>query len=288
MTRSIRPTSLRSTALVLLLPGLALGLVACDDATGVGDPAEVAVNFRTTSTATPTSSSSVPARTGPSWVAGPPLSLDGSNGTLVIEEIRLVIAEIELDGADDLCEDDFDDDDDGSRDGDDDCADFEAGPRFVDLPLDGSPVQAVRGLLPPGVYDELEFEIEDLEDDEDDDEWEEILALRRTILDEFPDWPENATALVVGSFQPTGGAARDFRVYLEAEIEIEIDLNPPLVVSEDDASPALTVDIRPDLWFVRSDGTVLDLSAWDYDTTGHTLEFEAELEDGFVDVEIDD
>ncbi|NIU76729.1 MAG: hypothetical protein GWN71_25150, partial [Gammaproteobacteria bacterium] len=40
---------------------------------------------------------------GPMLVAGPPLVLEGTNGTLTIDEIRLIVAEVELDGADDAC-----------------------------------------------------------------------------------------------------------------------------------------------------------------------------------------
>jgi hypothetical protein len=216
--------------------------------------------------------------------------LEGTNGTLTIDEIRLIVAEVELDGDDDHCEDsDSDDDSSGSSGFDDDCAEFEAPPRFLDLPLDGQPVEAFVGLVPPGVYDELEFEIEDLEDDADDEWAAEIAALEDAIRDEFPDWPRKATALVVGSFTGSGGSSTDFRVYLEAEIEIERDLAPPLVVGDDGSTGLdLTVDVRPDIWFSNPDGSVIDLSIYDYDQTGAVLEFELEMEDGFTEIEIDD
>jgi len=159
----------------------------------------------------------------------------------------------------------------------------------IDEDLDGQPIEAFSGLIPPGTYDELEFEIEDLEDDEEDTQFAaEIEALREAIQDEFPDWPRKATALVVGSFDAVGGGSTDFRVYIEAEIEIERALQPPLVVDVDGASSsALTVDIRPDLWFARSDGSVLNLSLYDYDETGQVLEFELEMEEGFLEIEIE-
>jgi hypothetical protein len=290
MQHRIESREARRRRLPLLLATLTTILAACDDSTGVGDPARVSLAFAVTTPTAFTSSGPAPVAAGPSMVVGPPLVLEGTNGTLTIEEIRLIVAEVELDGDDDVCQDSDNDDDSSGSDGfDDDCADFEAPPRFLDLPLDGSPVEAFSGLVAPGTYYELEFEIEDLEDDADDEWAAEIAVLEAAIRDEFPDWPRKATALVVGSFTPNGGTATDFRVYVEAEIEIERALVPPLVVGDDGTvGPELTVDVRPDIWFSSSDGSVMDLSAYDYDQTGMLLEFDVEMEDGFTRVEIDD
>lgn len=271
-------TALAKGGVAFLAAGL---LAACGDSTGVGDPASVALNFQVSAASTAPTTAGPARADGPASVVGPPMVLMGTNGTLTIDEIRLIVAEVELEGDDDACQVD-----DSSS---DDCAEFEAPPRFIDLPLDGSPVEAFVGLIPPNTYDELEFEIEDLEDDESDSDFAaEIAALKEDILAEFPDWPEKATALVVGSFEDNDGEVSTFRVYLEAEIEIERDLVPPLVVGEDGAAPDLTVDIRPDIWFGSSDGSVLELHLWDYDATGELLEFEVEMEDGFIEVEFDD
>ncbi len=281
-------THVRFPRVAALLAAVA-ALAACDDTTGVGDATPVALNFRVGSAAplarvTADGSARAPV----ARVAGPPMTVSGTNGELTIDEIRLIVAEVELEGDDDACPGADDSSGSGSS-GDDDCFEFEAPPRFLDLPLDGQPIEAFAGLVPPGVYDELEFEIEDLEDDEEDTRFAaEIAALRTTIQNEFPDWPRKATTLVVGRFTPDGESAREFRVYIEAEIEIERDLVPPLVVGEDGAATDLTVDVRPDIWFSLTDGSVLDLSAYDYDATGQVLEFELEMEDGFTELEIDD
>lgn len=260
------------------ITAVAIAFSACGDVTGVDGPQRVSVNLRVGDSGAPASASGMAGA--PSLVAGPPMRLEGTNGTLQIDEIRVIVAEVELKGDDDDCSD-------GTL-GTDDCGDFEAAPRFLDLPLDGEPVEAFTSLIPAGEYDELEFEIEDLEDDEGDTEFAaEIEALREAILDEFPDWPRKATALVVGTFESDAGTM-DFRVYLEAEVEIERDLVPPLIVSEDGATGTdLIVDVRPDIWFGRSDGSVLELHLFDYDLTGELLEFELEMEDGFVEIEID-
>ena len=76
-------------------------------------------------------------------------------------------------------------------------------------------------------------------------------------------------------------------MFVEAEIEIELDLVPALVIDEGgSASRAVTVDVRPDIWFGRPDGSLLRLDLYDYATTGELLELEVEMEDGFTEVEI--
>lgn len=266
-----------------LAPVLVLAVTTgCGDGTGVLDSSSVELAFRVTApgSSLATAPAAVPGHTsGPSLVAGPPLTIAGTNGSLTISEVRLIVAEVELEGEDDACE---------VASGSDDCADFEAPPSFLDLPLDGEPIDVMTGVIPPGVYDELEFEIEDLEDDEEDStSAAAIEALRSAIRDEFPDWPEKASALLVGTFTATDGAATPFRVYVDAEIEIEMDLSPPLVVGEDGgADRALTVDIEPHAWFVRADGSVLPLHEYDYARTGELLELEVELEEGFTEIEI--
>ncbi|MEQ1854974.1 MAG: hypothetical protein ABL963_00810 [Longimicrobiales bacterium] len=253
-----------------------LALAACGDGTGVGGPNNITLNFQV--------SGSGPAAVGApgvAGVAGPPMVLVGTNGTLTIEEVRLIVSEVELDREDD---DGCVGDDHGSDDIGDSCEKFNAGPRFLDLPLDGQPIEVMTDLVPAGVYDELEFEIEDLEDDEDNVvEAALIAAVRAEVLAAVPDWPHKASALIVGSFTPTGGSAVDFRVFIDAEIEVEMDLVPNLVIDGTTASRGVTVDIRPDLWFAGAGGTVLDLSA-----VGQLLELEVEFEDGFTELEIED
>lgn len=217
------------------------------------------------------------AATGPTAVGGP-LVVSGTNGALTLDSLFIIINEVELHRADPSC--------DSVEVAGSDCGDFEAGPRFLDLPLDGERIEAVTALIPQGTYKELDFEIEDLEDDEGDPtEAALIAAVRSQILDRFPEWPEKASGLVVGSFTPVGGSPAQFRVFLEAEVEIEFELIPNLVV--DDAGAAsrdLTVDVAPDIWFKNADGTVRDLSLDD----GELLEFEVEMEDGFTEIEFDD
>ncbi|MCI0432601.1 MAG: hypothetical protein L0271_02980 [Gemmatimonadetes bacterium] len=254
---------------------VALLLPACD-AMGPEGGGRIDIRFTTTA-ATSGATLGVHASTDELVIAG-------SNGTLTITQIALIVSEFELEREEDACESSRELDDDE----DDECEEFKAGPFFVDLPLDGA-VSVVSQEVPAGSYTELEFEVEDLEldDDEDDDDdgrgTADVLARIRAAG--FDDWPEKASMVVVGTFTPVAGAPRPFTTFFEAEIEIEMDLQPPLIVAED----ALTVDVEivPAMWFRTFANSVVDLSAFDFATTGKILEFEAKLENGFQRIEFD-
>ncbi|HEU0055282.1 MAG TPA: hypothetical protein VFQ39_18975, partial [Longimicrobium sp.] len=199
-------------SLAFLALGGALVLGACGDSTGANsrDGKSVALRFGTV--ASGASLSAAPTG-GPRLQTGADqLVIAGSNGTLTITDVRLVVDEFELKGDDDVnrCEDNG---------GGDDCDDFDAGPLFVDLPLSSDPVSVSTGAVPPGTYREVEFEVEDLDDDEENPaKAQRIDALLATIRQQFADWPRDASMLVTGTFTPTGGQPRQFRVFFEAEI----------------------------------------------------------------------
>lgn len=199
------------------------------------------------------------------------LTMVGTNGTLELTTLAFIVSELELN---------CDDDDDRG------CVEFEEGPFFVDLPLGSGRVDVTARRIPAGSYDELEFEIEDLDLDDDDGDAKRAraAALLEEIRSRFPGFPEDASMVIEGRFTPLGEAARSFRVFVDAEVEVELDLEPPLVVAADgSADRTVVVDVRPAAWFVRADGTVRDLSRY----VGSVFELEVEIEDGFVDVEFD-
>lgn len=266
--------------MLLLVAGLFLG--GCDDALGPQrDGPQVGIQFALSGSS---SASVAPAGTGLLRALGT-VAMTGTNGTLELDTIHVIVAEFELErteGAEDACEDDRS----GS---DDDCEEFDVGPTFVNLPLDAGPTTAVTASVPPGSYEEVEFEVEDLDDDEENTaERQRIAELTTSIRAQFPDWPRDASMRVAGTFTPTGGTPRPFVAYFEAEIEVEREFDTPFVVTEDDVSRTITVELNPSLWFSRVDGTVMDLSAFDFATTGRLLEFEVEMEHGFERVEHDD
>lgn len=251
----------------LLAATALLALSACDD--GVTDPrvdeGSVTVAFTAVS---------APGATRPAPVPGlaRSVAVQGRNGTLVLDELHIVVEEFELKRiSDDDCES-----------GDDDCEEFEAPVAFVSVPLDGGSAVAAVSDIAPGVYDELEFEVDDLDDDEP-----ASARLLSEIRAGFPDWPEDASMLVVGSFTPTGGEPRAFRVYLEAEVEVEVDLTPPVTIAGDGEDRVFTVRLDPSRWFTDGVGGVRNLALLDFDTTGRVAELEVEIEDGIVEVEFD-
>jgi len=289
MTRS-RPLgrtagSMPRTLLALTAFASAVALSACSDTeqptgpTGpeVGDTASapvgtspVAVKFGVASGAGSSASLSASTRAFSVPSTGS-LTISGSNGTLIIGDVHLIVSEFELEPADGRC--------DQGR-----CETFEAPPQFIALPLSGSSKLAVSQEVPAGVYDELEFEVEDVDpgDEADPARREAILELLATIRDQFPEWPRKASVAVSGSFAPDDlSGPVPFQVFLEAEIEVEREFDPPLVVDEDGASKVVTVGVDPAAWFTREDGTVVDLTRFDFDDTGETIEFELELERGF-------
>ena len=278
----IRSFSLVSTII------LAVVFVGCGgDGIGPESGTRVTIAFTAGSSAAQSSG----AQTGPSMVpaAGHPDRLEGDDGILTFTDVWMIVAEFELEEAEGC-----------TLDAGMHCHDFEADPRFLHLPLDGDFVPVTTDEIPEGSYDELEFEVEDLLDDDDDADL--IAAVRQQILDaaaageNVGDWPDEASMLIEGSFQETDGLMgpaigdpRPFRVYLDAEIEIELEID--LVIPTPDGADEVTliVDVRLDDWFKLPNGDVLDLSQfnWDPVTMEPLLEFEFEFEEDHHGFEIE-
>ncbi len=269
---------------VTTMIAIAFALAACGDGTGPG--ASVAIQFAAVGpgaspTAAPTSG---PAAASNAAAQGE-LVIPGTNGTLTITQIGVIVEEFELEPVE------VGDCDDDNGPTSVECEDFETRYFFIDVPLDGEPVTVVNHDIPEGLYDELELEVDDLEVDDDDPEdladAQLIQDLLNSIRQQLDDWPDKASMVVSGEFTPTDGDPVGFRAYFEAEIEVELDLSPPLEVTADMASKSIVVELVPEVWFKRGDGTVWDLSQFDFQTTGELIEFELEMEDGF-ELEIDD
>lgn len=105
--------------------------------------------------------------------------------------------------------------------------------------------------------------------------------------DEFPNWPEDASMVVVGTFTPADGTPTSFTTYFEAEIEVERELQTPLEVTGEGFSRQLVVRLDPARWFKGTDGSPRDLSRSDFEQTDTVVEFEAEFEEGVSDIEFD-
>lgn len=263
------------TFLVIFLIGFITGcnIFDSDDKVTKGD---VQLQFKTT----PTGSSAKTVAGGYYMADHDSLVVDGSNGTLQINDIRFVVEEFKLEPSESDEEEDT---------LDTKSEEFEAGPFWVDLPLRVDSLSLATGQIKTGVYKELEFNVEDLNlDEEDDEDNEGHRALADSIRVEFPDWPDEASMVLIGSFTPSDGNKQSFKVFANAEIEVEREFNPSLEITEDNVQEVLSVKINPTKWFLRSDGTVIDLSGYDWDQTQELLEFEAEFEEGVEEVEVDE
>lgn len=264
MHRSPTANTLRSlTALAA-----ALTLAACEGSTAPRASATVRL--------------AAPAVAGSSTATATGLSITGTNGTLVITDIKLVVDEFELKRVGvSSC-------DDSMPASSDDCEEFESNLFVADVPLGNGAVTVANDRIPAGTYDELEFEVKDLfvslDDDDDVARAARIAEVLAQLRLTYADWPAGASMMVEGTFTPTGGAAQAFRVYFDAEVEVETMFSTPLVI--DEASQGVTIELRPDIWFRNTDGSVRNLALWNYATTASLVEFEVEFEDG-VEIEID-
>jgi hypothetical protein len=265
--------------LTAALAAASLSVVACDDITSNTDAAEVTLGFSTTSTSTSALSADVSA----SVIAADAheLVLTGDNGTLTITDIAFIVDEFKLERDGAPCEE---------LEGEaeqDDCETFETGLAFVDLPLDGETVPVVTQVVPAGTYVFLKLETDDADLDEaaDDAEAAEIVSLMAAIEGAgYTDWPANASLVVAGSFAPAEGEPRAFTAFFEGEVKVELAFDPALVI--DGESGTVDIEIDPAAWY--TDGAfVIDLSAYDFATTGEVVEFEAKMADGFKKVELE-
>ena len=205
---------------------------------------------------------------------------DGAGNELVLDRVAVVLREIELERQNDDCADDLPGED------DDDCEEFEAGIRLLEVPLDGSPDRVVTLQVPADVYDELEFDIHKPDDDTEEG---------RQFLQQHPEF-EDVSIRVEGSFN-----GQPFVFLQDLNEEQERDLVPPLVVEEGAGPVNLTLRLDVRTWFTTDgspDGPLVDpASANDggpnEDLVEENIEasievFEDDDEDGEEDDEDDD
>lgn len=286
LTPSSRPRFLFPLSVVVAVAAAA-GLAACESSTGPSSGSTVSIGFRAASSAS-ASMSDVSAERSVSPGVSAAVEYSGTNGTLSVDSAHIVVSEFELSRAGVDCDDD---DPEGSEGDDDDCEEFESGPKFIGLPLDGGTTVTVSQQVPAGTYEELEFEVDDLEDDDDDgEEHRAEQDLLQEIRSQFENWPHEASVRVTGTFTPADqdSEPRPYTAYFEAEIEVEREFESPLVIEDDADDKSVTVTVDPSAWFELPDGTVVDLSRFDYESTGRVAEIEIEMEDGFTEVEFED
>ncbi len=266
-----------------LLTLISAAFMAACGGTGTGtDPGtSVAIKFGTAgSAASPSSAATFSVVGGQAGdVAG---HIVGTNGELNLTGIWVIVEEFELEPVEVA---DCDVEPEPAS-----CADFEQEYFFIDVPLDGTTITVVSAEIPDGSYDELEFEVDDVEVDPDDPEEvaeaDLIAALYVTVHNQFPNWSYGASMIVTGMWTPKDangvlGTPVAFETYFDADIEVEMDLVPAYTIA-DGVAGDLTILLQPAAWFLRAAGTVWNLK----DLEGQLVDFELEIEDGF-DLEID-
>lgn len=118
----------------------------------------------------------------------------------------------------------------------------------VPLDLDGDAVLAVDTDAPAGTYKELELSIDKLEPGN---------PMEVPLIDAHPAL-ENASILVEGTVT-RDGVERPFSIAYDADIDLELDLAPPLVI-ETGADRVTTFSLVIELsgWFLGDSGALLD------------------------------
>lgn len=261
---------MRKTLVGTLAIALVFGLAGCnDDPSGPddGETAQLTVSFTGPGVGGSPESVSPPPGELPGEAsasalrARPAVELGGTNGTLTIDEMRMVVSGFAMEEPDGNCA------------GVVGCSRFDGPPVATPLPLTVESLPVAQGSIAAGVYDELKFEVEDLEADQagDEEKADELAALLEDVRQDVPDWPESAAVYVTGQFTATGGEPVEFRTFLEAESTVTLSFAAPLAISEEDSGDRIVVETAASEWF--ADEAVVDLSAHDFDLTGEVVSF---------------
>jgi hypothetical protein len=217
----------RNRTLVLLGAFLLWG---CSDGTGLGNEAGVSLSFSTGSAGGAAAASAA------SFAVTAGDLTDGQGNTLTIDSAHIVLREIELKSVE-VVNCDVEPEPEG-------CEEFETGPILVALDPNGGTKQEVTISVPPGSYDEIEFEIHKVSSDGPED------AAFRTAHSDMV----NKSIRVWASYN--GGPQVTY--VTDLDVEQEFDLASPLVVVDGTSSTNVTVRIDLSKWFVDGSGNLVD------------------------------
>src|SRR5262245_53343630 len=235
---------IRSTSVLAVLT--AAGLIACSEGTGPGNKPLISFNVSTSSGAAANLQSVSDTVTG------------GAN-TVVVDQVELVLRDIQFKRVnDDVCEDDGDqgedivvrpashDDGENGDDGNDDaCETVNAGPFLLDLPL-GSGVEKVFSVsVDTGTFDELRIKLHNAAEDPSDPADVPFLAVH-------PEF-SNISIRATGTWNVT-----PFTFTSDLDAEQEMQLNPPLVVTDAGANVDVTLKVDVATWFSDGAGGLVD------------------------------
>jgi hypothetical protein len=230
-------------ALGLLVAG---SLAACSDGTAPGNKSQVTFNVSTAAGA-PAGLSSLVSDT-----------VTAGTDVLVLDQVEMVLRDIRFKRVnDDACDDEGDDNgedssirpadhgengDDGNEDA---CETFNAGPFLLDLPLGPGVDQVFTVAVDTGTFDELRLRLHKPEDDGTDPADMAFLAAH----------PEFARISIRanGSFNGT-----PFVFTSDLNADQEMELSPPLIVSDAGADVDVTLKVDLATWFSDGAGGLVD------------------------------
>lgn len=196
---------------------------ACGDSTGPSRSA-MSLSFSTRAPAVSQAAGSL--------ASSADVTVSGGGNTLVITKAQIVLEQIELKrSASVSCPD--------SASRDDDCEELQFGPVLVDLPLTSNVSAPLTVSVPAGTYREIELEVHRVGTDARD-------AAFRTANPAFSD----ISIRLEGTFNGT-----PFVYTSRLDAELEMELEPPVVV--DEAGGNITVQIDISSWF-RTGADVID------------------------------
>lgn len=205
----------------IVLSAAAAGLAACDS-TGTGRE-NVTLSFSTKSPAA--------AVVGAGDDIGYSITVTSGANTLVISKAQLVLRELELKvSGSTSC---------ATGTASDSCEEIELGPMLIDLPVTDVVASPISAQVPAGEYREIEFDIRRPGTDPAD----------QAFVAANPNF-NNVSIRLEGTYNGT-----PFVFTSELDQEVQIDFNPPVVITEGNNNVTIAVDLRS--WFRNADGSLI-------------------------------
>ena len=212
---------------------LALASLACDNGTGPLN-SNVQVSFATYDPAAAPRAGAFGAPAASRTATAGDTLTDGTN-TLIITKAEIVLREIEFKKLE-VADCDVDPEPPG-------CEDVELGPVLVDLPLGPGAVQQFEVDLPAGTYSEIKFEIHKVTSD----------AVDAAFRAAHPTFPVGQSIRLQGTFNDTA-----YVYQTELNVEQELDLASPLVVTDTTTGTNVTIRVGLAGWFRALNGKLLN------------------------------
>ncbi len=151
--------------------------------------------------------------------------------TVLLSEVKILLSSIELKGPESV-----DHNDDGEVDGEE----VELGPFVVPLNLNGNLTQIAGATIPNGTYDEIDFEIRKPENTENVGDADFNVGGQRFSI------------VIRGTYNDTA-----FTWKTSLDVEQELGLNPPMVVSDSLGTSNVSIAVNPFVWFLDN-GVTMD------------------------------